>query len=510
MNHITHTRPNIRKTIYFCLIALLLLSLFAGCAPSYTPAERWAQDIEQMRAFVLETHPKFVDDSLADLDRNLEIRASFHGALDALLLELPYLTDFEITVALQAAAAVLADNHFDILLSQLDAAGALAIYPLGFRWLADGFYLLTTIEEFAGALNHRLVSINDLEIDQIFDDFLALWSVENIYNARSAFARMLNNPVLFEALGLREAEQVTFAFAGADGDSVEITLSPTDRVLVDTLTAVSFPVFPVDNRTEGALPLFMDIRGRDGNGHNWFYFMETYGILYIRLELYMQTIDPETGAFTPFAADVQAAFERHAPNAVIIDARYNPGGDNAYLGELFAFLAEHTAPGLLFHFIDEGSMSASLLGAAHLKSLGAILLGQPMGQNTDFFGFHSASVGGGLFFDFDLPEDADLDEYIDIGFGTNEYPYFEVVTMTIRELLALAEDSGSERTAPEVTLHHAGLLLSVPNMFLSASQMFGLDLEFYTLRPHVQIEYTIQDWVTNRDPLLAYVIERLS
>jgi len=465
--------------------------------------------MEQFRALVLETHPKFADETLGSLERSMGTRAAFNDALDALILDLPYLTDSEIIVGLQGAAAVLGDNHFDILLSQLAAEEETMIYPLGFRWLSDGFYLLTAAEGFESALNHRLVSISGRELDEIFSDFLTLWSIENIYNARSAFARMLNNPVLLDAMNLQDERQIIFAFEDANGEQVEMRLSPADQVSVDTLTAVSFPVFPVDQRAEGDLPLFMDIRGRDGNGHNWFYFMEEYSILYIRLELYMQ--NTEAGIFAPFAEDVKAAFETHVPDAVIIDARYNPGGDNAYLAELFAFLAQNTEPGMLFHFIDEGSMSASLLGAAHLKSLGATLLGQPMGQNTDFFGFHSASAHDGMY--FTLPEDidlTDLDSYIEIGLGTDRYPYFEVVTMTIRELLEWAEGGDGEGISFDLTLNHSGLQISVPNMFLSASHLFGLELEFYTLRPHIVIEYTIQDWINNHDPLLTHVLALLA
>ena len=514
MKHIRSKLSNIRKHILLFLSVFLLL-IATGCAPSYGPSERWTQDIAQFRAFVLETHPKFTDETLRELERNIETRAAFNETLDALILDLPYLTDFEITVQLQHAAAVLEDNHFDILLSQLATEEEIAIYPLGFRWLSDGFYLLTTTEAFESALNHRLVSIGGQGIDDMFATFLALWSTENIYNARSAFARLLNNPVMLDAIGLRSGGQVTFGFERADGNMLEISLSPADLVSMDQLTAISFPVFPVDKRAEGDLPLFMDIRGSVGNGHNWFYFMEDYGVLYIRLELYMQNIDPQTGTFAPFAKDVKTAFEAHAPKAVIIDARYNPGGDNAYLAELFEFLAEHTESGMLFHFVDEGSWSASLLGAAHLKSLGAILLGQPMGQNTDFYGFHSVSVGGSeLFFTgLDFPEDTDLDEYIEIGFATNEYPYFEIVTMTIRAFLELAEGGGSndaDRVSSDLNLNHSGLLVSVPNLFLSASQMFALDLEFYTLRPHILIEYTIQDWANNHDPVLAHVLALLA
>jgi len=481
-------------------LSLIVVLFLTGCSGRGNP---WMQDIEQFRELVLETHPKFADEDLRASDRSIEARVVFEEILDDLIANLSDLTDFEIMIAMQRATAVLEDNHFNILLADFETQEMVAIYPLGFRWLTDGFYLLTTEVGFEHALNQRLTAINGRDIANIFTEFSALWSVENIYNARSTFARLLNNPLVLYALDLYEHGETIFSFA----NGVEITLSAEDALFVETNTALFFPAFSLDNRETGDLPLFLDIRGSGFNGHNWFYYMEEYSILYIRLEMYMQNMDD--GVFAPFSDEVKATFETHMPQAVIIDARQNPGGDNAYLAELFEFLAEHTAPDMLFHFVDGGAMSASLLGAAHLKSLGAVLVGQPLGQNTDFYGFHTESVSAGNFYfgDLDFLEDMDLDEYIDMGFGTNEYPYFEVVTMTVREILEMAE--ASENAYVPLIWNNQDLHVNVPNMFLSASQLFDLDLDFYALRPHVLIEHTIQDWIRNHDPLLAYVIMRL-
>lgn len=497
------------------LLCLLITVSLTGCNRSSCP---WTQDIVQFKNIVLETHPRFAHEDLASQAHNIQAKATFETAVEQLLQRLPYLTDAEIVVELHRTASILGDNHFDIILSQLEPTGETAIYPLSFRWLTDGFYLLTTVESFEHALNHRIAYINGREIDEVFESFRNLWNVENIYNAKSTFARLLNNPVMLDAIGLYYDKQVTFALTNADGALAEVTLTKNDQILVDTLTAVSFPIFPIHSNESDNLPMFMDIRGSNGTGHNWFYFIEKYEILYIRLELYMQNINPETGMFAPFVEDVKAAFETKSPVAVVIDARYNPGGDNAYLADLFEFLAQHTTPGMLFHFIDEGSMSASLLGAAHLKSLGATLVGQPIGQNTDFFGFHTGSSAPNthesLFFsDLSMFDDADPDDYVTLGIGSNVYPYTEVITITVREILEMAQNSSDNpstnppnNTSTNHILSNSNILINIPNVVVSASYMYNLDLEHYTIRPHVLIDYTIRNWIDGVDPLLDYVV----
>ena len=488
-----------RNIVYFILILVLALLLTACSGRS----ELWAEDVAQFREVVLETHPKFTDEHLASLAQNIEARVAFEKAIDELLQNLSDLSDAEVMAEMQRAAAVLGDNHFFLLLADIETQKMMEIYPLGFRFLTDAFYLLTTEPGFEHALNQRLIAINGREIDDIFAEFSDLWSVENIYNARSSFARLINSPTVLLALGLYDSGETIFFFA----DDSELILRRDDTVSLDPNTAFFFPMFSLCNRDTGDLPLFLDIRGENLNGHNWFTFIEVHDILYIRLEMYSQNM--EAGAFAPFSDEVKTAFEAHAPQAVIIDARHNPGGDNAYLMKLFAFLAEHTDEGMLFHFVDEGSMSASMLGAAHLKSLGAILVGQPLGQNTDFYGFHTTATSADRMFfgDLDFLEGMDLDDVIEIGMGTNTYPYFELIPMTVGEILETAQ-AHERAAATPITWNHPHLHVNIPNMFLSASQQFDLDLEFYTLRPHILIEHTIQDWISNHDPLLAYVITR--
>jgi len=484
------------------LFGLLMVLLLAGCGGNLPSDDPWVEDIEQLRDFVTETHPKFTEEALSDIPRNMERRTAFHAALDALLADLPDLEDAEIIQGIQRAVAAVGDNHFNLLLAEFEMEEEISVYPLGFRWLSGGVYLLTTEAEFAHVLNQRLIGVGGREIDDVFAEFQSFWAVENIYNAKNVFARLLNNPAFFEALSL----EANFAF-----EEDEIALNASSRVYMDVDDALFFPFFSVDNRMDGDLPFFVNPRGQGMEGRNWFYFMEADALLYIRLELYVQELDLETGIFTDFVGDVMDIFEAHTPRAVVIDARQNAGGDNAYLAELFEFLAQYTPEGMLFHFIDEGSASAALLGAAHLKSLGAVLLGQPTGQNTEFYGFHVHAHAGfheGMYFgDLDWLEGMDLDEEINMGVATDEYPYYDVVTMTVREFLEQQElEAESEGAGNTLQLNHSGLYIAVPNLFLSASDMFGLDLEFYTLRPHIQIAYTIEDWIYNRDPVLEYVL----
>ena len=476
-------------------IAIMLAAvLICICVPQPLTASQLEADIEQFREFVFSMHPKFSYTELTELERNVEMGIAFNYALDNLIKQLPYInSDFQLRVELQRAVAILRDNHFFI---PLDEAGKQLLLPLGMRWLSDGFYLIATDEGFEEALNTRLISINGYCIYDIFEDFKSFWSVENIYNARASFANELNNPAILKALGLFDADYYTvFTFENLDGDTVKISLNKHNKTATNidnSLLAPRGQMIYVNPFDEGGFYI--------PDGVLWFDYMEDYSILYIRLEMYFREICWESFAFT-FPGEVKAAFDELSPRAVVIDARDNPGGDYQPFIELFEFLAENVDEGRLFHIINENSLSAALVAAAHLKNLGAVVLGQPSGQNTDFYGFFGFTASSHFQEVFEM-----LLEFENISLDTiiNANINYETIPMSIYDALKRLDCFNYVSLTPEITLHYSGIRISVPNMFVSAALA-----DFYALRPHITINHTIYHWIDNTDPALEYILNKI-
>ena len=418
----------------------------------------WAEDIEVFRSHTLEVHPKIADSQLSVLPRNMEIRQSFEEHLDALMENLPYLSDFEIKVELQRGAAIFQDNHFFFggLLGgsvSMDELYALR-YPLRFRWFADGFYLYQSSAEFVSALNHRLIAVNGIPVAEVFQEFKRFWSVENIYDARNAFAERLNSLLVLKAigspLGASAENETIFSFVDQAGTAFNILLTNPCRWEMCSTTFRTIPPEPlVDSREPGELPLFLQNQGEN------FWFSLEDGILYVRINIYLADLDVHIAADGgAFYQAVRAALAENDVNATIIDARNNPGGYSPPFERLFRLLAESVPYGMFFYFTDEGSRSASLWAAAYVKNLGATIVGQPLGQAADFY--HHTSAGA------------------------------------------------TSRTV----LPNSGYALWVSNGFRFTSG-YGFEFEDNVFRPDVLIYYTIDDWVNNRDPLFEYVLERI-
>jgi len=183
------------------------------------------------------------------------------------------------------------------------------------------------------------------------------------------------------------------------------------------------------------------------NSHEsmWFTLIEDKGILYIRVRRF----PGGTGAWMElrrFIADI----DKDDIKATIVDVRNNLGGSPDKFS-FYVALKEITPPDMLFNFINEGSFSMSLHSALQLESLGAKVVGMPSGQNINFF---SSGI-----------------------------------------LLH--------------TLYYSGYQFELGQEFLNNQLRFRIESEDNIFRPHVHIDYTIDDWINNRDPLFEYVVSSL-
>lgn len=402
----------------------------------------WRADIEQFRAHIIRWHPRFASNLINQRDENLDIRQAFDESVYELLQNIQNLSDFEIQVEMQRSVALLRDNHFFFTgFAGYFSTLRLVRYPLMFGHFSDGYYLYRAHVDFSEALNLRLAYINGLPIQEVFDKFSNFWSVENIYDARYQFATLLNASIILRAIGVSDGEQVIYTFEG--GVEITATESHTWERLMTTLRWLpSVPL--VDARVDGDLPLFH----QNLRQNLWHDFVPEYGILYVGIRGWVSDVQGV------FARAVRNTFDDNDVAAVIIDARSNPGGDANQFIDLFSHFAQNLPEGKLFYFVNEGSNSGSLGAAFFLENLGAVIVGQPLAQNSDFYWF------------------------------------------------------GSD--ASRLLLNYSGLEITPPPTFWSAQQMHGRQPDDGVFRPHVLIEYTIDDWISNRDPLFDYVVGRIT
>ena len=400
---------------------------------------RLTHDINQLRNFILTRHPRFTQNRFMqnreymDEEENILMLQEFNESIDVLLENIHYLSEDDIIIEIQRALSVLKDNHifFNEFIYLIRYR-----YPVIFSWLDDGFYLLASHAEYSEALNLRLNAVNGVAIDTILDEFSRLWCVENIYDTRFRLGMTLGSPILLNLLTGNEGESV-YSFICENGYNLEIR--PGN--VFNTLEQVEFEYFMnemADNRADG--------ESSPGLSNDWTISVNN-GVLHI--------IVPRWSGGLDVLPELRNVFENNEIRAVIIDARYNGGG---FFGDtyssFFDIIFESAPPDTVFYFMNHGTLSASIINGSNLAGRGAVLVGQPSGQNVTFFGFYG---------------------------GVSLMP---------------------------VVLRYSGWTISVPNM-VSTIRDYSDYLEISgdgILMPHVLINTTIHDWINNRDPLFDYVL----
>lgn len=160
--------------------------------------------------------------------------------------------------------------------------------------------------------------------------------------------------------------------------------------------------------------------------------------------------------------------------AIVLDNRYNRGGNHGLFTGLWDVLLEAVPVGYFFVTINNYAYSAGTMAPMALAARGAIVIGEPVSQNAIFYG-----MGGS----------EETNKAIQL-------PY-----------------SGLTFFAPNVVAHihdrHLGLAGFRTYEAVDAFIASRPDWEWYTFRPDVLIELSLADWVANHDPVLAYVASRL-
>ncbi|MCL2528143.1 MAG: hypothetical protein FWE42_06950 [Defluviitaleaceae bacterium] len=443
---------------------------------NFTPQDEhsrmWAHDLQQFRNHIFANHAKFNIYPYLDLPQNIALGEAIDAAVISLLGEMPHLSEFQIHMEMQRVAAILRDNHF----FAWQPWNETVLYPMEFRWLTDGFYLIASSEKHTDALSKRLVAINGVPVDEVFQIFNHFMSVESVYDARFRFAAYLRYPAVIQALGIYQ-DGTVYSFT----DDICIYLNTNHEIEYDFgVTEIhsgnrSYQRIPIQLPTHSLLveytPLFMASPDTPGASIRWHTFIEETGILYIRIHRYFHDgiglwerngvlnsgwHTPDGSHARTFNRIVRDTLDENHVRAVVIDTRGNRGGYFDHQN-LFRTLSESVEPGMLFHFFDEGSLSASLWAGEFLERLGAVSVGQPMGQATVFYYFY-----------------------------------------------------GGANPAWDRNLYYSRLNITVPNRVWAAHPDVLAANEDNIFRPHVLIPHSIDDWVSGHDPLMAYVVARVS
>lgn len=325
----------------------------------------WQQDL----AYLAKELPRLHVDAFHAIRQS-----DFERQVADLNASIPTLTDDEVVLRLMALVAQIGDGHTAVnYTAKYQAEDSWRIYPLSLSWLEDGWYVVGTQSDHQQLLGAQVVAIEETPIADAYAAIAPLVSADNDVQRVTNSATLLVTAEVLAALHLvDDPENARFSFTLSDGQSVEVTLSPL--VASDVQLVGLQPQPPLKEE-----PLAQQ------NPQQWYWYKTLPGddALYFQYDV---CDNMEGLPFEEFATDLFQRVDSEGLSRVVVDLRYNGGGNSGVLAPFLAGLGER--PDLdVYVLIGRRTFSSALMNAIELDQLANVtLVGEPTGGRPNHYG----------------------------------------------------------------------------------------------------------------------------
>ncbi|WP_299329296.1 hypothetical protein [Parasphingopyxis sp.] len=361
--------------------------LRVDAVPDYPePTDRvaaWSQDIDALQNRFLR-----LDRSFSPASRQL-----FLERTTAIREQLSVLSDDEVLFQLAQAVGLSGNPHTRLYL--LRRHTRLSRLPIRVWWFGGELRVIGSDENHAGLLGCRVDTISGLEVRQARDIVgTAFAGNPSWVDYKSPY--YLTSPEALRGLGITPADaRVELRLADcAAPQSVQLDPLPLQRSR--DLVEAWWDLLPERTVAGGWRHVLADQAGGGplylsrSDTHYWHDRLADHGIFYLSLS---RTEPMEEQSINDFAEDALAALRASDARALVVDLRFNTGGNGGLVEDLMETLDAETADIPRYVITGRATFSAGILIAARWRATGrAIIVGEPVGDDIDYW-----AEGGGVF-----------------------------------------------------------------------------------------------------------------
>lgn len=289
--------------------------------------------------------------------------AQWQQAAQQLVAQAPRYDEAQWRLGAQQLVARLCDGH-----TRVARPASPRTYPVRFRWFPDGVYATLTygpVARPAGGL--RLVRLGAQPVDTVLRQLDRLVSADNEVARRTGAVRLLSQAAALAFVGAAGPDSVVYEFTSATGQPLRIALAGRADSVWQARPAER-PLAP-----GVAEPLYR----RHLDEPFW------SATLPARRAVYAQYNScREMGRFLRFSWQLRRALQRDSATRLVLDLRFNEGGNSRQFAPLRWWLAHSgfNRRGRLFVLIGRDTFSSGLRAACELKAqTQALLVGEPTG-----------------------------------------------------------------------------------------------------------------------------------
>ena len=366
------------------VLGLFTVTLTVTPAVAVEPewVDRWREDLGELSELLPTTHP----DPYHAVSR-AELEHGFRHLSD----RLPELEPHQVVVELAMLVARLGDGHSRVTLPLPKDAGffsghsktpppeipELVFHPLPLRltFFDDGLFIQRIDTEHRHAAGARVVRIGQRTVEEAVAAVSPVVHQDNHQQLLLQLPDVLVLPEVLHATGvIAPIGPVDFEVEFNDGSREVLRLEP-----VRAGRSVTW----VDARGAGHPPLYL----RDLSRHFWFEYLAQERAVYFQ---YNTVYDEDDESIADFAQRLFGFIAEHPVDKLIIDLRFNRGGNGMLNQPLIHGLIRSPKlqrPGSLFAIIGRGTFSAAMMFTVDLeKHTPVLFVGEPTGSLPNHYG----------------------------------------------------------------------------------------------------------------------------
>lgn len=352
--------------------------------PATVSPEAWQEDLEFLADRISEQHPN---------PWHHVSQEEFEAAVSRLRGRIPELGYPQILVGLMQIVALLGpgDGHSRV---RLEPPFVGALYPIRLWWFSDGLYVRSAAPEFVNLVGKRVLWIGGSKVEEAAETLRAVAAGDNAFHQRLTVPALMLMPEVMWGTGIAEEPDrlniVVEDALGAQGSAVltPVPLPEGEHRLPnlghDPLHLGAPADWPTMWEPGEASPLYL----RDPENWYWDRYLAETGTQYVQFNVVGDKEDGES--VEAFIERVLAAAERSGAERLVLDIRFNGGGNNFLARPIWHRLVgsdRWNRPGRLFVITGRRTFSAAQNLATILDEHSrAIFVGEPTGGSPNHYG----------------------------------------------------------------------------------------------------------------------------
>ena len=306
----------------------------------------------------------------------------FDRAVAGLDAEIPDTSDAQIMIAMMKLLRPLGDGHAFIL-PPGDSEELGAALPVDFYLFAEGVFVVAADQRYERLLGARIDSIDGHPIDEVLAAIDQVLSRDNDQQVKYFAPVWLRLVPFLHAMGLAaDPAEATLAVRFLDGSAGEVTVT---GVPFDIWTTYPYPQGWVALHDTLPSPPPLHLRHRDLA--YWFDYLPAADLVYFQFN---GVRDHPAETLAAFTDRLFAFIDSHRPGKLVIDMRWNGGGNTFLSQPLIHHLISCPAVnrrGALFVITGRLTFSAAQNTATTIeRETQAIFVGEPTGSRPNFIG----------------------------------------------------------------------------------------------------------------------------